>query len=362
MNKKIGVCTIHSTYNYGALLQAYATVEYLKGIGYDAELVNYVNPYIDEQLNISYKQDGKMSGYIKTLIRNICFGRLKYAHRALKNVEQFCTLSKVKYRNADEFKKAKYDVLVSGSDQVWNPSVTGKFDPVFFLIGAPTEKRISIASSIGSYKIKEDDIPFLKEAFSNYDYVSVREQFAKNQLQCFVKNEIKVLMDPTFLLDKEYWTKNLIVKSQYAKKTQPYILTYFAGGDKSKHRKLISEYKEKMNLPVWSIQYSNYTWKETSKKILGATMEDFVALISNADLIITDSFHGTAFSLNLGKNFVSLTNENPVRVRYILNLLNLNNRIDMLPENYYPVDYRQVSKLIDIYREDSRKWIDEAIR
>lgn len=361
MGKKIGVCTIHSTFNYGALLQAYATVQYLNSIGHNVELVNYVNKYIDDQLKISYKQDGKAIGYLKTFIRNVFFGRLKYAGMALKNVDQLCPYSSIKYRDIKEFENAKYDILVSGSDQVWNPNVTGEFDPFFFLLRGQAKKRVSIASSLGSYKIKEKDIPFLQEALSNYDYISVREKFAKDQLQQFVKKEIKILMDPTFLLDKNFWINNFAIKSKYSNKTQPYILTYFAGGNKEKHRKIIREYKEKTGLPVWTIQYSNYTWKESSKKILGASIEDFVALIANADLVITDSFHGTAFSLNLERNFISLTNENPVRVRAILSLINIENRIDMSVDDYCEVNYNIVSDILNIYRDDSRKWVMDAI-
>ena len=123
------------------------------------------------------------------------------------------------------------------------------------------------------------------------------------------------------------------------------------------------EYSKKLGIPVWSIQYSNYNWKETDKKILGASVIDFIALIKNASLVLTDSFHGVAFSVNLEKNFVALTNrQNPSRVREFLKKMNLNDRIDMNSDNYHEVDYQKVNDKLIAMRNDSLDWIFKAIK
>lgn len=98
------------------------------------------------------------------------------------------------------------------------------------------------------------------------------------------------------------------------------------------------------------------------KKILGATMEDFVALIANAELVITDSFHGVAFSLNLGTNFVALSNTaNPERVKAILGKLEIADRIDMPVEKYYPVNYEMVHQKLAKLQQDSINWAIRAV-
>lgn len=358
MAKKVGIVTIHTTFNYGAVLQAIATVAFFRNRGYEAELIDYTNDHIQEQLKLSYKQDGKVTGYLKTFIRNTVFGRLKYYKQAFGDINQYYHLSR-KYNNKTELEEEEFDILVSGSDQLWNPLITGDMDSIFMLDFGKAQRRISLASSIGSTALEPQDLSKLINALKNFDYISVRESFAKNQLQQYVENDIKVLADPTLLLDRDYWWNELASKSKYANKEEKYIVTYFAGGNKNSHREIIRQYAEKLNLPVWTIQYSNYTWKESSKKILGATAEDFVALIANAELVITDSFHGTAFSLNMGSNFVALTNKaNPVRVKELLDKMNLLDRIDMKPEDYKEVDYDKVKDRLNAFRQDSIDWLE----
>ena len=359
---KIGIMTIHTTFNYGAVLQAYATEELLNGLGYDAELVDYTNNHIQEQLKLSYKQDGKMKGYFVSFVRNTFFGRLMYYKRAFRDIRSICNFSKKKYHTIEELNQTNYDVLVAGSDQLWNPVITGELDEAFFLQFGQPQKRISLASSMGSSKFSESDLEKVKKYLNIFNSISVREQFAKEQLDKLTEKKIKVLLDPTLLLNKNEWLCKVVSRSRYADCNEKYIVTYFAGGNKSSHREIIRQYSELLNLPVWTIQYSNYTWKESSKKILGASMEDFVALIANAQLVITDSFHGVAFSVNLQKNFVALTNKaNPVRVRALLDNLDIPERIDMSIDQYHEVDYSKVSPKLNMLREDSIRWVCDAI-
>jgi len=364
MKKKIGIVTIHTTNNYGAVLQAYATEAFLNSNGYEAELISYTNKHIRDQHNLMYKQDGRFIGYFITFVRNVFFGRLYYYKKAFANIEQICRFSKEKYNSVDEMKNVNYDILVAGSDQLWNPAITGTLDPVFFLEFGETKKKVSIASSMGSYTFSDEDKAYVTTALNRFDFLSVREEFAKKQLEKTVDIPIKVIMDPTFLLSRKFWLDNIAQKSKkYSNTTAKYIVTYFAGGNKNSHRKIIGEYAEKFKLPVWTIQYSNYTWKESSKKILGATMEDFVALIANAELVITDSFHGVAFSLNLHKNFVALTNKaNPVRVQTILEKLEILDRIDMPTQQYHEIDYNKVDELLEPLRKDSVEWVLNALK
>lgn len=359
--KTIGIMTIHTTYNYGAVLQAYATEAFFNNNGYDAELIDYTNPHIQEMLKLTYKQYGKWTGYIKTLILNTLFKRLYYYRKGFGKIHDTCRFSR-KYDTRESLDEAEYDILVAGSDQLWNPMISGELDPVFFLQFGKANKRISVASSLGSYTLSDSEKKNVSKYLEKFDHISVREEFARVQLQQLTSCPIKVLLDPTLLLKKDFWLNKVIKESQYKKKTERYIVTYFAGGDKNPYRKTIAEYSKMMNLPVWTIQYSNYTWKESSKKILGATMEDFVALIANADLVITDSFHGVAFSLNMETNFVALTNTaNPVRVRALLEKLELVDRIDMPITSYRSVDYTEVTPKLQALQKDSIDWIMNAV-
>ena len=224
--KRIGIMTIHTTYNYGAVLQAYATQAFFNSHGYDAELINYTNPFIQEMLKLSYKQDGKWIGYIKTFIRNTVFGRLHYYKNGFSRIDEICKFSK-RYETIDELNTVKYDVMVAGSDQLWNPLISGKLDPVFFLQFGEAEKRISVASSLGSYTLKDSEKEEIRRYFRDFEHISVRELFAKIQLESLTDRQIKVLMDPTLLLTREFWKQNIISRSQYKDKKEKYIVTYF---------------------------------------------------------------------------------------------------------------------------------------
>lgn len=359
--KKIGIMTIHTTYNYGAVLQAYATEAFYNSQGYDAELIDYTNDHIQEQLKLFYKQDGKFKGYFITFIRNTVFGRLHYYKKAFGNIKNTCRFSKRHYATLDALESTNYDVLVAGSDQLWNPLISGELDPAFFLQFGHC-KKISVASSVGSSKLSDKELLTVKQYLKAFDAISVREEFARDQLQPLTDKEIKILLDPTLLLSREHWIQKVAIYSKYYSTKDKYIVTYFAGGNKDSHRQIIREYAEKFNLPVWTIQYSNYSWKESSKKILGASMEDFVALIAKASLVITDSFHGVAFSVNLGTDFVALTNKaNPIRVKALLEKIGITERIDMPVDKYHSVDYDAVTPKLKALQEDSIDWAINAV-
>ena len=362
-NKKIGIVTIHTDFNYGAVLQAIATQKFFEINGYDAEIIDYRNKFIDQQSKLIYKQDNKIKGYLITFIRNTIFGRYFYFKKAIKDLDKYRKKNKKRYYSITDLNNTDYDVLIVGSDQLWNPIISNGLDPVFLLGFGNPKKRISLATSMGSYKINEEDSLIFKKMLAKFDSISVREKHAIEQLQPFVTKEIKEILDPTLLLEDKVWIEDYAKDSKYYKTNEHYILTYFVGGDKSKYRAKIREYSKMLGIPVWTIQYSNYNWKESDKKILGASAVDFLALIKNATLVITDSFHGVAFSVNLGTDFIPLTNtQNPVRVKEFLTKLNLDDRIDMNSKDYKKVNFNKVNKKLLAMRKESVEWILKSVK
>lgn len=360
--KKIGVLTFHRADSYGAHLQAYATVAFLNQAGYEAELVDYTNPYEQRFRKIFYSENGRMTGFLTSFVKDVVFKKRYYKSKAFGNIEQYCQVSKNKYKTKEALDNASYDVLVVGSDQVWNREITNGLDDTFLLMHGQASKRISISSSMGSVTLTDGEKRMFREAFEQFDAISVREEFAKIQLQETTDNQIKVLMDPTFLIDKEKWMQNLVQKSiQHRKIKEKYILTFFLAPDET-YKSRMTKLANKLKLPVWSIQSIAVKRIESDKIILGATVADFLALIANAEVVVTDSFHGTALSINLEKNFVSFKNKgNPVRVMTLLDALGLSNRLDMNEEDYCPVNYDDVNRILEPLRKDSKKWIIRAI-
>lgn len=361
--KKIGIVTFFKANNYGVCLQAIATSEFLKRQGYEVDIINYINPYEHSIFKWYYKENDKIIGYATSLIKNILLGKKRYYNKGFKNVENYYHLTEPCTTKIEQVQDMKYDILVAGSDQIWNSLITGGLDPVFLLQFGKAERRISVASSLGSKEPTEIEKNIFKEAFKKFSYISVREQYAKKCLQDLTDKKIKVLMDPTFLFNKKEWTDLLGQKSKLFDIKEKYILTYFISSKKSSYQDRVLEYSKKFKCPVWSIQFTNYTWKVTNKKIMGASIEDFIALFMNAQLILTDSFHGTAFSINLNRNFVPFKHsENPLRIINLLQNLGIAERLDMSAEEYKEINYDEVNEKLETLCEDSKEWLLNAVK
>lgn len=364
---KIGIVTFFQSYNYGVWLQAYATQKYLEKNGFSVEIVNYTNRHDDEKLRYSYKEGNNIKGYFTSFIKSILFGKVRYYNKGFKKyLSKFYNLSKEHFSDVKDMKNVEYDCLIAGSDQIWNPEITsGRLDKGFLLQFGNAKKRISYASSIGSNRVRNEDKKLFERAFKNFNAISVRETFAAEELKEVTNKIIKVVCDPTFLLRKEDWLEFAALYSTITvSNNEKYILTYFISPDKYTDRyiNLVKAYSNKFGLSIWAIQFSSYYKGGCNKKILGASIADFIKLMNNAEIVITDSFHGVALSLNLNKNFVAIENQgNPMRTRNLLKQLGISDRIDMKEEDYTEIDYEKVCVKIENMREDSTQWLLNAI-
>lgn len=357
-NQTVGIVTFFKSQNYGVWLQAYATEKALEKLGCYVEMIDYTNLLEGNRKNKSGVK--KLMNFMKSLV----FGGERYYRQGfLSQIHNYYNLSNCSYHNTEEMQEITYDILVAGSDQIWNPETTsGKLDLTFLLQFGNATKRMSVASSIGSKAVKEEDKETFRKAFEQFNGISVREEFAKEQLQCLTDTSIKVVCDPTVLLERKEWLQ-LASQSTYDI-SGPYILTYFVSTKKrsGRYQKCISDYASSRNLPVWSVQFSTYKNNPCEKIIAGATVADFVKLIANAELVITDSFHGVAMSVNLNTRFVAIENqENPVRVKNFLEKLDLENRINLVPSKDEKIDYEQVNSNVQQMRNEAMEWITEII-
>lgn len=360
--KTVGIVTFFKANNYGVCLQAIATQRFIQKCGYKAEIIRYCNPYEHASQKLSYKENNRFIGYFTSLAKNLLLGKQRYYKMGFGNITDQMELSNKAYSAKDQMEQLEYDILVAGSDQIWNPLITNGLDEVFLLQFGHAKRRISIASSIGSKQPREDEKITFQKAFSNFSAISVREQFAQKSLKGLTSHQIKVLLDPTFLFSRSEWINMLGQYSSYNNINEKYILCYFIAREKNKYQQRVREFAEKTGLPVWTIQFSNYRWKISSKRILGATPNDFIALFANAELVLTDSFHGTAFSLNMQRNFVSFKyKSNPLRIIDLLNKLGIDERLDMPASEYKPVNYAEVNSRLEALRQDSKQWIIDAL-
>lgn len=357
MQKKIAFITIHVGSNFGSVLQTIATSETLKRLGNTPVCVNYVPPRVAKR-----KRD-KVS-----LLRQIfrwLWGVYTYPKRKLENkaygeyLRKYCNLSDPIYAE-DSFtdKCPQADVYLTGSDQVWNIKHNQGIDTHYFFDGLEG-KKVSFASSIGNTEISDAERAAFMKCLSGYSSISVREDSAV-KLLASLGLKATPLLDPVFLLDENQWRRYASDEKQIK---EPYLLIYtpYNTVDKAliyRHARIIAS-KEKLKVVTFSWTY--YKDKDADITIRFASPGDFLNLMMNAEYVITNSFHGTAFSINLKKRFwVFLPSCFTTRITSVLTRFG---QMDRMIEGEAPNDwnYKQpvnVSHIEEVLVEERAKSID----
>lgn len=366
--KKVGLTTIYSVPNYGSVLQAFATQEILKKIGFECNIINYRYPN-----DWHFKQKGFKKQSIKNKIA--VFLGINYQHRKQRKLQSFkktyFNYTK-EYKSLDELKNenwSDYYAIVVGSDQVWNAKYL-KGDSVFMLSYVPDcIKKLSIASSFALKSLPNIYIDKYKKYLSRFSAFSVREKNGVGILnqELNIKKDVFVLLDPTLLLSKEDWF-NLIPRSKF-KKEYKYILFYmldYAFDPKPYIFEVVSYFSKKYNYKVIALEGFKKNKDKYNVNMVNKTdssINEFIDLFANADLVITSSFHGTAFGVNFGKPVISIipNDSGDDRQSNLLKSLNLEQCIvplntkteDIKP--YYNINIEQ--RKLEEKRNNSIKWI-----
>lgn len=322
-NKKVGIITFHRSYNYGAALQAYATVQFLASIGYDPVIIDYCPSNLNEYgsfktlfNDVSNAGSALPIRAAKALIKS--FGNKKRLLAFNRFIDGEMPLTR-KYYSCQELKKdlPPVDIFCTGSDQVWNNYYTKEFDPSFFLAFAPDGSTcISIAASFGKEFFDLDDMDFIKKELRKYDYLSVRENTGLELLHKLGYDDADLMLDPTLLLQRDNWSSfaSLPTKGDY-------VLVYQLHGE-SKTTSMAREYAKRKGLPLRAIVTMPYQCKPGCKHVIAPDVHEWVGLFKEARCVFTDSFHGTVFSLLFDKQLaVTLPPRFGSRITSLLNAI-----------------------------------------
>ena len=365
-DKKVGIITVHRNVNYGANLQAFASCKFINNAGYNAEIIDYYPPEIDKDnylfswLKLSY--DGGKSKSLQhnlKLVAALAFSAPEKNNR-LKNFYNFrnihCKLSP-KYTDFKDIANGAYTDVVCGSDQIWNPDITKGINPLYFGDIPGVKNKISYAASLGRDKYNEFDEQKAAELIKNMDYVSVREEKSIEYIKNISGKDVVGVCDPVFLLPKEEYEK--IAKPIKSKK--PYLLLYSVVGN-NEMLAVAKDFAAKNDLVLVEICQNK---KRGAKHIqlTGISPEEFLGAIKDAEYVITNSFHGTAFSLIFQKNFYVFDNKaRGSRITNILNKAGLENRIiENNIEKIVKIDYEQVDKNLKDYIASSKQFLLSAL-
>lgn len=363
---KIGIITIHKSPNYGACLQCYALYKYISMYVTNVEIIDLHRPieFDDYIPSIKYVRSRKPIITWKMRIKRVLglykenFDANKYSISALKKFEDFnseISLSKP-YRSIDDLyaNPPKYDLYITGSDQVWNPTQNYCLEPYFLtFVENGYGKKISYASSIGINDLTIKEKSLFKKWLNSYDAISVREKQGKKLLQSFIDRDIKQVPDPTFLLSTDFWREMAI----RPKCTEKYILLFSLRFSPILLKYCIKLSKES-NLKLIVLSQIQPDVKDGSYiAVKDAGPKDFIGYIKHAEMVITDSFHCTVFSIILGTSnfytYISPYNKRGSRITDLLESFNLSDHLlsVSLDEPY--------SKLIQ--RKIKHDYVDQTI-
>lgn len=300
---KIGVLTWYKYFNYGTKLQAVALQLYLKRQGHIVELIDFE---VDDnkitsnsKTKVKTKIYNKIDYYSLKVICNFAKKSIAKRNESLNEfVLRYCQCSKT-VSNDEEYINLcnNYDLLIFGSDQIWNPNW---FHPYYYAdFKEIVTLKFSYAPSIGVSNIDNRLINSYRHTLSNFFAISIREKEGCELLESVLNRKINNVVDPVFLLSKEDWEK-LIVNEQT--KYKPYVLAYFLT-DNINHWRAVSHFAKKKKLDVRVIPYRGMSYLKKNA-FLDVDCDKFLDLIKNAEYVLTDSFHACAFSIIFKKKFV----------------------------------------------------------
>jgi len=359
MNKKASILTFHCVPNYGAVLQAYALQEVLKNFFDEVEILDYRPNNLTREYNvINYYS---VFSVATTLFSSSSFKKKK--QRFFEYENKYFNLSSQHIINISSLKNYRTDALFLGSDQIWNPDITNGFDKAYFgkFDIADSAKVISYAASIGKNSITNTQSYILNHLLNGIDAISVRESQAKDILQNLCDKSIEVVADPTILAGREYFDCMVTKKEK-----KPYVLLYSLNGYEETE-KLAEDVAEFKGLKLIELSGRRKPiLKPHHKAIYDAGPEEFVSYIANAEFVVTDSFHGTVFSLLYHKNFLTVPHK--TRGARIVNLLNVADVSSRLTDKFSEdiaspkINWEKVDENLNVERKKSYDFIKKAIK
>ncbi|MCL2348353.1 MAG: polysaccharide pyruvyl transferase family protein [Planctomycetaceae bacterium] len=375
-SSKVCTVTFHTSYNYGAVLQTCALRKKVEELGYACDVLDYVPPFREpfffERAKLFHRRSHPFLSVCYYILNSVILKKKRALRfqRFRDFMEKEYHLSAGKYKNCEDLRTGtnEYDTFICGSDQIWN---TGNYqaDDGFFLNFVPDgKKKIAYAPSFGVNDLEEKSVDFVKKSLVSFHALSTRESQGKKIISKYLERDSEVVLDPTFLISREKWME---LASPYPI-NRPYILCYFIHYSPQLIR-LANAIKKKTGYPIYCIDRNGETFfRSEVNSIYDAGPREFLTLIDNAAIVLTSSFHGTAFSINFNKPFVTQLRSSKdekksvnSRVLDLFARLNISNRVfhDQLMDqtDVLTMDYESVNQELMREREHSTGFLKTAL-
>ncbi|MCF7995750.1 MAG: polysaccharide pyruvyl transferase family protein [Chromatiaceae bacterium] len=374
----VGLLSYHFSDNYGALYQAYALRKWFLGRGIGAEFINYAPPYVDEggPFDCPWRPSlWRKNATILYMKLAYLQGRLFGNHELLADFDRFraehlgiCS-PRLKTAKALRPYMAAYDMLVCGSDQIWNPSIQRGLDPVYFLdiSGAEKARKVAYAPSFGRSAIEQAHLAEIGRLVIGLDAISVRETSGLDILESagLPRDRAQVVPDPTILLGRfdELLARNVEPDDSifcYALRTATWI------------REVAEMTATHVGGPLLTPRSSRQRWRDIGKGVVPGPVE-WLQMLARAQLVVSNSFHGITLSVVLNRPFIAVALPGKrvdlnARARHLLYQIGLADRIMDVPDIKTvrqliatPVNWEAVNAMLAAIRAEAEAYLDAEI-
>lgn len=368
--KKIGIITFHNSYNCGSMLESYAIQKYIQYKGIECEIINFSNEGQKDLYRIMKKNNS-----LKNIIRNCIL--LPHKKKLEFSNSKYELFKKNNFKLSKEYTHANdiedyYDIVVAGSDQIWNITIKDA-DDAYFLNWVKNAKKVAYAPSFGAKKISNytSDVNKYVEFLKSFNALSVREKNGQKWIKELTNIDVPVLIDPTLLFDSSEYDK--IIDKEYKLPQKEYIFFYCPQFN-VEICKFVKKVSKKYNLPVIAWSAKSYYLKGINR--FGFELPEYespsvyLKLIKNAKLIFTTSFHGSIFSTIYRKNFYTIKNGEMYgdddRVITLLESLKMEERLIPFEFNdkfdyIQDINYEKYDENIKKLKEKANSYIEKNI-
>ncbi|MBR2924111.1 MAG: polysaccharide pyruvyl transferase family protein [Clostridia bacterium] len=359
---KIAIVTLHRVYNYGSALQAYATQKVFENRGYSTRIIDYITPQRTKWKLFWGKGAKNQSGiaYRIAKVGSFFLKEKTFGHF----VRTKLNLTK-KYITVEDLEKdiPKADVYVTGSDQTWNSQYNEGIDRGFFLDFLPENtRRIAFVASFGKTKLDVNEVSETKRLLSRYEKISVREDSAVHIVSGLGLQAPVQLIDPTLMLEKSEWVA--IASPRLVK--EPYLILMLLYNEDNHATEYARKIADEKGLKLVKVSWETKKPFIVDQLFTHRSPSDFLSLFYYADFVVTNSFHGLAFSINFEKQFIMVPrNEYNSRIESLLRLTGLDNRLvseeTQLCVINERIEYQPVREQLLIERKRAEEFIEEAL-
>ncbi len=371
--KKVGISTVYKGYNYGSALQAFATKKILAKLGYTGEIIN-VSGSLVKGRDVRLKKLFVMA--LRTMAHPVISKRSVKAYSSSIS-QQYSDETKQlfeaffnDYIKADSFsmrtltkiaKSQEYGAFICGSDQIWNSGAV-YVDPQYYLRYAPEHKRIAFASSFGRDFVPEYNKKKIKKYISQIPYLSAREKSGTDIINNLTGKTAPCLLDPTLVLSGQVWEETFGLND--FKPNKEYVLAYFLNEPTEKAGDFIKRLAKENRCEIIALPYDREK-ADWFDKAESAGPIEFLKFVKNAKFVCTDSFHGTAFSINLKTPFYTFERDygnaenQSTRVASLLELVDMEERFN--PIEPLLSDFTKCEEVLERERKKALEYLKKSL-